>query len=84
MKSQPQENEKLSIYETLAAYLCMRDLLVYLPLSETLIWRKVRAGSFPQPVKLSANITAWRTTDIRAWMLKVEGSTTSNTTGASS
>ena len=28
-------------------------------------WRKVKAGAFPQPVKLGPRITAWRVEDIR-------------------
>lgn len=80
-KSQPKENENKSIYETLAAYLRMKDLLVYLSLSESTIWRKVRDGSFPKPVKLSEAVTAWKTSDIRAWMAKIEGNATA---GASS
>lgn len=39
-----------------------------LPFSAATLWRKVNDGSFPQPVKLSARITAWRVEDIRNWM----------------
>jgi predicted DNA-binding transcriptional regulator AlpA len=39
-----------------------------LPLSPATLWRKVKAGHFPSPVKLSERITAWRVEDIRAWM----------------
>lgn len=39
-----------------------------LPMGETTIWDKVRAGEFPKPVKLSERITAWRTEDVQAWM----------------
>ena len=80
-KSQPKDNENKSIHETLAAYLCVRDLIMYLPLSETLIWRKVRNHSFPQPIKLSAGVTAWRTADILEWMQEVEGNSALATTG---
>jgi predicted DNA-binding transcriptional regulator AlpA len=83
-KSQPKENENKSIYETLAAYLRMKDLLVYLSLSESTIWRGVRTGSFPKPVKLSESVTAWRTADIRDWMQKIEGNTASITTAVNS
>lgn len=40
-----------------------------LPMGESTIWDKVRAGEFPQPVKLTERITAWRIEDIHAWML---------------
>lgn len=39
-----------------------------LPFSEATLWRKVRAGQFPAPVKLSERITAWRVEDVRGWM----------------
>lgn len=38
------------------------------PFSSATLWRKVRAGTFPAPVKLSERVTAWRADDIRAWM----------------
>ena len=39
------------------------------PFSSATLWRKVKTGSFPSPVKLSERITAWRVEDIRAWLL---------------
>jgi prophage regulatory protein len=38
------------------------------PLSAATLWRKVRAQTFPAPVKFSAGVTAWRVEDVRAWM----------------
>ena len=37
------------------------------PFSPSTLWRKVKAGEFPQPVKISRHITAWRVSDIQAW-----------------
>ena len=39
-----------------------------IPFSESTLWRKVKVGEFPQPVKISSHITAWRMSDIRAWV----------------
>jgi len=39
-----------------------------LPFSPATIWRKVKEGSFPKPVKLGERITAWRMDDIEAWL----------------
>jgi hypothetical protein len=39
-----------------------------LPFSSPTLWRMVKAGKFPAPVKLSDRVTAWRVEDIRAWM----------------
>jgi predicted DNA-binding transcriptional regulator AlpA len=39
-----------------------------LPFSAATLWRKVRAGEFPKPVKLGPRITAWPVESIREWM----------------
>ena len=39
-----------------------------LPISEATLWRWVRKGKFPKPVKLSERVTAWRAEDVRAWL----------------
>ncbi|HYE70280.1 MAG TPA: AlpA family phage regulatory protein [Aquabacterium sp.] len=41
---------------------------VPLAFSPATLWRAVRAKTFPQPIKLSERITAWRVGDVRAWM----------------
>jgi prophage regulatory protein len=35
------------------------------PFSSATLWRKVKAGTFPKPIKLGPRITAWRVEDIR-------------------
>jgi prophage regulatory protein len=39
---------------------------VIFPFSSATLWRKVKAGTFPRPVKLGPRITAWRVEDIRS------------------
>ncbi len=39
-----------------------------LPFSEATLWRMVKRKTFPAPVKLSANITAWSAASVRTWM----------------
>lgn len=39
-----------------------------LPFSAPTLWRKVKAGTFPKPVKLSDRVTAWKVGDVRAWI----------------
>ncbi|ENU99418.1 MULTISPECIES: helix-turn-helix transcriptional regulator [Acinetobacter] len=39
-----------------------------LPVSEKTIWEWVRQGKFPKPIKVSANVTVWRLSEIQAWM----------------
>ena len=41
---------------------------VPLPFSAPTLWRKVREGTFPKPVKLSDRVTAWNVGAVRAWL----------------
>ncbi len=38
------------------------------PFSSATLWRKVQAGEFPAPVKLSERVTAWRAADVLTWL----------------
>jgi len=38
------------------------------PFSSATLWRKVKADTFPAPVKLSERVTAWPVESVRAWM----------------
>ncbi|MFV8595082.1 helix-turn-helix transcriptional regulator [Ralstonia pseudosolanacearum] len=59
-------NTQSSYLET---YVRQRQLLgdKIVPFARATLWRKVKDGSFPAPVKLSAGVTAWRVSDIQAW-----------------
>lgn len=39
-----------------------------IPFSSSTLWRKVQAGTFPAPCKLSIRVTAWSVDSIREWM----------------
>lgn len=39
-----------------------------LPVSPATLWRWVKAGRFPAPVRLSDSVTAWRWADVQAWL----------------
>lgn len=39
-----------------------------LPFSAPTLWRKVAAGTFPKPIKLSQRVTCWNVGAVRAWM----------------
>jgi predicted DNA-binding transcriptional regulator AlpA len=43
-----------------------------LPFSSPTLWRMVKAGKFPAPIKLSTRVTAWRAESIREWMRERE------------
>jgi prophage regulatory protein len=49
-----------------------------IPLSRSTLWRKIRSGDFPQPVRISANAVAWRADDIRCWINDPSGYRSSN------
>ncbi len=52
----------------LTGFVRQKQLATIIPFSRTTLWRKVQDKEFPQPVKLSAGITAWKVEDVRAWI----------------
>lgn len=38
-----------------------------IPFSAKTLWRRVKDGSFPSPVKLSPGVNAWKMSDIQNW-----------------
>ena len=42
-----------------------QGIMPLFPICKTEWWNGVRDGKYPQPIKLSANITVWRVEDIR-------------------
>lgn len=50
-------------------YIRQSQLIPFIvPFSSATLWRKVKTGEFPKPVKLSERITAWKTTDVKLWI----------------
>ena len=43
-------------------------VLQRVPVSDTTLWRRVKDGTFPAPVRISTNAVAWRETDIDEWI----------------
>jgi prophage regulatory protein len=43
----------------------LRQVLTFIPVSASTWWSGVKDGVFPQPVRLSKRVTAWRVEDIR-------------------
>ena len=44
------------------------DSTAPLPFSAPTLWRKVKAGTFPKPHRLSERVTAWKVRDVREWI----------------
>ena len=49
-------------------FLRQPQVLAFVPISKSTLWRGIQARTFPEPVKLSARITVWRAEDIRHWI----------------
>ena len=47
-------------------YVRLPEVLKVFPVSRSSWWAGVKDGRFPQPVKLSQRVTAWRVEDIKA------------------
>ena len=46
----------------------LADLRQIIPLSDSTIWRRVKAGTLPAPIRLSERVTAWKVEDIRKFL----------------
>jgi predicted DNA-binding transcriptional regulator AlpA len=38
----------------------------FLPMAKSTFWKKVAAGTYPQPIKVSERVTCWKSEDIIA------------------
>lgn len=68
--SQPGTTKPQSGFDTRpdSSFVRQSHVLEVVPFSAATLWRMVRAGTFPAPVKLSARVTAWRCSAVREWM----------------
>ena len=48
-------------------FLSVEDILSMVTFSDSTLWRKVKAGTFPQPVRLSKRRVGWREKDVLKW-----------------
>ena len=53
---------------TLDRILRFREVCWMIGLSRTTLWRKVRDGEFPAPVRLGANSIGWRRSAVEGWL----------------
>lgn len=42
----------------------LNDVLKIVPIGRSTLWKKVKNGEFPQPIKLSARTTVWKSSEI--------------------
>ena len=63
----PQQNNQQYLLPSVG-FVRLATILPVLGFSATTLWRRVKRGTFPQPIKLSERVTAWRAEDVHAWM----------------
>lgn len=51
------------------------EVVTLTTLSKSTIYKLVKMGSFPQPVKLSVRATGWRVSDVEAWLMSRQPNT---------
>ena len=44
------------------------EVVEMLAISRTTLWRLIKAGKFPPPLKLSVRARGWRLSDVEAWL----------------
>lgn len=54
-------------------FLSVKQIAARYSTSTASVWRWVREGQFPKPVKLSPGCTRWRLSDVEAWEVKQGG-----------
>ncbi len=50
------------------ALLRLPQVLARVPVGRSTLWLWVRDGRFPKPIKLGPMTTAWRASDVAAWL----------------
>lgn len=62
----PHSTLRCTIPET--GFLRQTQILRLVPVSRSTLWRYVRNGFFPRPLKLSTGVTVWRAEEVRRWI----------------
>ena len=65
--------EMKPILPTPNSYLRERQVLNIIPINRSTLWRWVKDGSFPSPIKLSAGVTVWNCNQVYAWISDENG-----------
>ena len=62
----PQRTQAPTLPDT--GFLRQPQVLAFVPISKSTLWRRVQARTFPAPLKLSPRVTVWRAEDVRQWI----------------
>jgi len=66
--------ERTMIIEFDSPYQTRQELEKLFKVSPATIYRWIKEGNFPKPVRLGANMVRWKASDIEAWMTDRETS----------
>lgn len=61
------ENQQITNVKLPVKFYRLPQVCTYLGVSRSTIWNWCKKGTFPKPIKLSENTTAWHFSDIEAW-----------------
>ncbi|RYY23984.1 MAG: AlpA family phage regulatory protein [Sphingomonadales bacterium] len=64
-------HEMTSLFDALpdAALIRQAQLIPLLPFKAATLWRRVKLGQFPAPIRLEGGrVTAWRVGEVRHWL----------------
>ncbi|MBB4216287.1 putative DNA-binding transcriptional regulator AlpA [Rhizobium sp. BK212] len=50
----------------------LSEVLRYIPVSRSTIYSKIKAGTWPAPVRVSERVVAWKSSDIRDLLERFE------------
>ena len=71
MRTHILEEDTMSI-EFDSPYQTRHELEKLLKVSPATIYRWIKEGNFPKPVRLGANMVRWKVSDIEAWVTQKE------------
>ena len=61
-------NETVNEFLPATGFLRLPQILKLIPVSKSSIWAWIAKGDFPKPCKLGPRTTAWKTSDVWAWI----------------
>lgn len=46
-----------------------KDILPYLPFGKTTLWKLIKEGKFPSPIRFSSRMSCWKYEAVREWLV---------------
>ena len=54
--------------QEIQGFIRLNEIIKIIPIGKSTIWKRVKEGTFPKPVKLSERTTAWKIADINKYI----------------